>query len=518
MDEQGIQTTARPTRGWLVWVVVAGGIAAYANSLNGAFLFDDTTRIVNNTNVHGLGRPDRIVYSRRPVVDLTLALNYTAGELDPRGYHLVNIAIHLLAGMVLFGLVRRTLLLDRLRADYGDAAPWLAMVIALLWTVHPLQTQCVNYITQRAESLMGLFYLLTVYCVLRGACSRHGLWWYAAAIIASVLGMASKAVMVTVPIVVLLYDWLFLSPSLRAAFRKHWPLYAGLCVTWLVLAGAGVVNGVLAIGNVSGATVGFGYDGISPLEYLATQPSVIVHYLCLSLVPYALCLDYDWPVARTVAEIVPYAMFVAGLLLLTVWLLVRRRCVAFLGVWFFVILAPTSSFIPIKDLAFEHRMYVPLAAVVTLVVLGTYRVLRAMVERRRLPSGAARVIRIVLPIAVAGVFCGLTAARNLDYRTPLAMWSDVAEKRPNSARAWYNKALALRQEGRFEESIAPLERAAELAPKMWLVHDHLGQSYAQSGRYLCQGDSLLHGRRRPQPRACPHVQQPRPGVLDGRGG
>ena len=356
-------------------------------------------------------------------------------------------------------------------------------MVALLWTVHPLQTQCVNYITQRAESLMGLFYLLTLYCVVRGATARYGIWWYALAIIASVAGMASKAVMVTVPIVVLSYDWLLLSPSLGAAFRKHWPLYVGLCVTWLVLVGAGVVKGVLAIGNVSGATVGFGYEGVSPLQYLATQPGVIVHYLRLSIVPNALCLDYDWPVARTTSEIVPYAMVVAGLLLLTAWMLVRRRCVAFLGVWFFVILAPTSSFIPIKDLAFEHRMYVPLAAVVTLVVLGTYRLLRVALERQWLPAGMVRVIRIALPIAVAGVFCGLTAARNLDYRSPLAMWSDVAEKRPHSARAWYNFGLALRREGRIEDSIPPLQQAAELAPDMWLVHEQLGQSFAQTDRY-----------------------------------
>ena len=323
-----------PTRVWLVLVMVVVGLAAYADSLWGTFILDDYKHIVLNEQIRECGFDNLVEllsFGRRPVINLTLALNYQLGRLNPFGYHALNIIIHLLAGMTLFGIVRRTLLLKQFRSDYAEAAPWLALAVASLWTVHPLQTQSVTYVIQRGEALMGLFYLLTLYCTLRGATAGRSWWWYLAAVAACALGMGCKAVIATAPVVVLLFDWLFLTGSFREVLQRRWGLYLALAATWSLLLGVGVIQGVFFPAPTAVATMGFAYQGITPLEYLLTQPGVLLHYLRLSIVPYPLCLDYQWPVAKTAAAIIPPTIVVIGLLVGTLWAVWRRHWIGFLG-------------------------------------------------------------------------------------------------------------------------------------------------------------------------------------------
>ncbi len=149
-------------------LIVLVGLIAYSNSFTKAFILDDLGWILDNAN---LGDPVAYVQSMgaRPVGATTVALNYWLGGRSVLGYHAFNLAIHLAAALTLFGLVRRTLLLPRWQGKWEQAAPWLALSVALLWLAHPLQTQAVTYIIQRLEALMGLFYLLTLYCLVRGA-------------------------------------------------------------------------------------------------------------------------------------------------------------------------------------------------------------------------------------------------------------------------------------------------------------------------------------------------------------
>ena len=143
--------------------------------------------------------------SSRPVVQLSLAFNYALGGLNVWGYHAFNFVIHVLAGLTLFAILRRMFESERLRMRYGQSAPWLAGLIALIWLVHPLQTESVTYVIQRAESMMGLFFLLTMYAGIRGASSARPAAWFVAAIIACALGMASKESMVVAgPILIVL--------------------------------------------------------------------------------------------------------------------------------------------------------------------------------------------------------------------------------------------------------------------------------------------------------------------------
>src|SRR5262245_19578750 len=224
-------------------LLVLAGLLTYAASVSGPFIFDDAGAIVENTQIREL-RPAVALAPRResptagrPIVNLSFAINYAIGGLSVTGYHVTNIALHLLCGLVLFGLVRHTLALSATARSLRHRADDLAFAVALLWVVHPLNSEVVDYLTQRTESMMALFYLLTVYGAIRAAAGpteagrsvlRYDRLWSVAAVVCCALGMASKESMVTAPVVVLLYDRIFLYDSIKRAFRERWLLYAGL--------------------------------------------------------------------------------------------------------------------------------------------------------------------------------------------------------------------------------------------------------------------------------------------------
>jgi len=261
-----------------------------------------------------------------------------------------------------------------MRARFAAAGPWLALAAALLWTLHPLQTECVTYLSQRAETLMGLFYLLTLYAVIRGSQGPWSAVWYAVAAAACLLGMASKEIMASAPLCVLLYDRAFLAGSWRAAWRRRWKLYLALGGTWLYL------GYLILTAHGRGGTVGFGLP-ITPWQHLRNQFVAICLYLRLAVWPHPLVLDYLGFWVHRFGEAAPYAVVVAGLLAATLAALWRRPKVGFLGAWFFLVLAPSSSVFPLVETVAEHRMYLPLAALVVgavvtwLIVRGTGQIL-----------------------------------------------------------------------------------------------------------------------------------------------
>ena len=335
-------------------LVVLAGLAAYSNSFTGVFIFDDERVIVDNDAIRSLWPVGPLLTdASRPVATLTLAVNYFFGELDVFGYHLVNLAIHLMAGLVLFGLVRRTLMLVPRYSTQRMVPDGLAFAVSIIWLVHPLGTESVTYIVQRSESLMSLFYLLCLYSVLRGSGAERSWPWYVAATMACWLGMGTKQVMVTAPLVVLLYDRVFLATSWKEILRRRWAVYVSFApaLVWLV------ASTFLTTTRTERVSAGFGMLQISSLDYLGTQGGVILHYLRLAFWPDRLCLDYAWPVAeRPLAILLPGAV-VAVLVVASIVALRSHPRLGFLGLSFFLILAPTSSIMPINELAFEHRMW-----------------------------------------------------------------------------------------------------------------------------------------------------------------
>ncbi len=427
------------------------GVIAYSNSLSAPFIFDDQTAILDNATIRQLSplsvplSPQRDTpVAGRPLVNLTFAINYAAGGLDPRGYRLTNIAIHLLAALTLFGLVRRTLRLPSLAPQFGEQATNLAWVVALIWMLHPIQTETIDYVTQRTESMMGLFYLLTMYCSVRALEARPGRW-HVAAIVACVAGMACKESMVTAPIMVAVYDVVFVSAAVRRKVRRS-RLYFGLAATWLVLAGF----------MASGTRTSVGLDtNVSPWTYLLNQAPILLTYLRVAFWPRGLVLDYGIPEQLTVTDVLLPLTIVAGLAIAVGVLLVRRPHVGFLGAWCFITLAPTSSIVPIAtEVGADRRMYLALAGLVTLVVLCAYRAWTSRVRSGQ-PVVAA-IAAVVLCLALAAA----TMQRNGEYASNLSIMKTTAERRPH-ARSYQMLANAYFQSGNRDEALRYLRLARE---------------------------------------------------------
>jgi hypothetical protein len=214
-------------------VLVVVGAAAYANSFSGGFFLDDYRTILDNHLVCDFWPRMRLLRSSRLIVKLSFVVNYAISGARPWSYHLLNLALHLTAALALFGVVRRTLLTERMRDRFGRAATPLALASAGLWMLHPLTTSAVTYVTQRFESAMGMFFLLTLYGAIRGATEQNRNW-YVAAVAACLAGMASKETIGVAPVVVAGYDRIFLARSWREVLHRRWGLYLGLLAAWVV--------------------------------------------------------------------------------------------------------------------------------------------------------------------------------------------------------------------------------------------------------------------------------------------
>jgi len=436
-------------------VLAAAAVAAYGRTLRVPPLLDDNASIAYNPTIRHLGAalwpPSFATVGGRPFLNLSLAVNYAISGTAVWSYHAANLAIHILAGLALFGIVRRTLA--------GRAAPSASLVafsVSLLWTLHPLQTESVTYLIQRAESLMGLLYLLTLYLFIRGAGAggRRGGPWFALSVAACLLGMATKEVMVSAPLVVLLYDRTFLAGGFREAWGRRGRVYAGLAATWLILP-------LLVLSTHGrGGTAGYG-SGASWWGYALTQLPAVVHYLRLCFWPHPLVFDYGTGLAPPSLMMVPCALALAGLAAATLWALARRPAMGFLGACFFAILAPSSSIVPVAtETMAEHRMYLPLACVVAPVALGIHRWL----GRAALP----------VIIALAAALSWATWQRNEVFRSEERLWRETAAARPDNDRAHNNLGNALYAEGRTAEALAEHEEVLRLKPDLAEAHSNLG--------------------------------------------
>jgi protein O-mannosyl-transferase len=436
-------------------LIAAATAVAYSRTLSVPMLFDDDPSIGFNKTLRHLGAafwpPAGSTVGGRPVLNLSLALNFAAGGMSVWGYHAVNLVIHVLAGVTLFGVVRHAIASRKVQS-----ATIIAFSSALIWTLHPLQTESVTYIIQRAESLMALFYLLTLYCFIRGAeAGGRSTPWFGLSFTACLLGMATKEVMVSAPLVVFLYDRTFIAGSFAEAWAKRRRVYMALGFTWILLA-------ILVISTHGrGGTAGLG-TGVSWWSYAMTQFPAIAHYLRLSFVPHPLVFDYGTRIEVRSFPILAGAFVVAILLVITGWAVARSPAIGFLGVAFFAILSPSSSIVPVAtETMAEHRMYLPLAAVVTLAVLGIFR-------------WAARAAFAVC-LVIASLLAGLTWQRNETYRSEEAIWRDTVEKVPGNERAHNDLGFKLStMPGRRDDAIAEYEAALRVNPAYPEAHNNLG--------------------------------------------
>jgi tetratricopeptide (TPR) repeat protein len=485
--------------GPLALALIAAAVAfAYGNGLHGPFLMDDGDSIVANASIRPPWRIGRILsppttgspVHGRPLANLSFAINYALGGTSIGGYHLFNVALHLLNCWLLFGIVRATL--ERLQR--GDAAAaavpsplrgaGLALAAALLWAVHPLTTSAVNYLSQRTELLVALFYLLTLYCTARSATATTAArrWtWDVATVLACLLGALSKEVIVTAPLLAALYDRAFVFDSWGQAFRRRGWTYAGLAATWVPLAW------LVAGGGSRAGTAGFG-GRIGVWDNLLTQCQALTIYLERSLWPRALVFDYGWGVVRRARDVAPQIVLVAALLTGTAALVRWRPRLGFLAAAWFVILAPTSSVVPILTQTIgEHRAYLPLAAllVAAVVVLerGARRVWQGSRGAGEIPAAGPSFVvlaLLALPIACAAM---ATRQRNRTFGSAVEIWEDSLSHWPWSARA-YNNVGTLRYVAShdFERAVDYYTRAIRLDAKYASAYVNRAGALFQLGR------------------------------------
>lgn len=446
-------------RRWYPLMLVALAVLAWSNAFSCAFIFDDKTMIVGNPRLHHLWPPwHAVTVPTRWLVDLTFALNHViSGGFNPADFHLTNLLIHLAAGLLLYPVIRRTLEWSPVCAPFRPRSAGLAFLVAAAWLVHPVQTESVTYVVQRAEALMGLLLLAVFYAFIRSLTSPRPIRWQGLAWALCLLGMGAKEVMVAAPFLLVLFDATFAADSWRAVVRSRGRFHAAMLAT---LAGFAAL---LACGIVRAREDGGLFYGESiRWRYLLTQSQAILHYLRLSVAPWPLCLDYRWPLVETWRSVAWQAPLVAALLvagLVGAW---RRRVWAFPLVTFFVILAPTSSLMPLPDAVFEHRLYLPLAAVLILLILGG----DALIRRCR--PGLGRILRVAATVGLAAAVSGLTALtwlRNADYHDEETMWRDTIKKRPDNYRAYVGLATSLLAGNRGAEALAVSRAALDRLPR-----------------------------------------------------
>lgn len=500
----------RPLRPLVAWCLAASAFlalafATYRTSLEVPFLWDDEIAIVRNPRLASLwpfGEAEdapETPEGGRPVVRFTLAVNHALGALEVegdglgarilrsfgvgrgalavRGYHWVNLGLHVVNALLLAALVRATL---RRLPPWDAAAGALGWSVAALWLVHPLQSEAVTYVIQRTELLMALFYLATLVCAARALEEPRRATWSVLAVLLCALGMASKEAMASAPLAVALYDRAFAFPSWHAAWARRRRLYLGLASTWLVL-------GALVAGAPRGQSVGFGL-GVAWWEYAALQVGVLGDYLRLALWPDELLFDYGTAFSAQRGPLLPGVLVLAGLLAATAWAVVRRPRLSFLPAVALLVLAPSSSVVPIvSEIGAERRAYLPLAALLVGFVLGLHALLLRLVQARR----SALALQALLTLPLLGLLAAATAARLHDYRSALAIWRDAARLVPDNPRARNHVGRELLHSGRAEEALAEFTAAMALPGCEIEAFNNAGLALAALGR---REEALAHFR------------------------
>ncbi|MFN0057021.1 MAG: tetratricopeptide repeat protein [Planctomycetota bacterium] len=452
---------------WVLWAHMPG--------LDGVFFFDDFETL-------GLKAATTTPLSGRPLVQLTFAFNDWLGELDPFGYHVFNIAIHGATTLLVFAFLKRAL--KRIGAIWPSpfaAAFWCAAA----WAAHPLQSEAVTYVTQRTELLMGFCCIATLYAFERATShavgSRAAALWFVVSVCACAAGMLSKEVMVAAPVLVLLYDRTFHADSWRALWRARARYYVALALCYGVLA-------AVAWGARAG-TAGYGL-GVGVGDYLFAQCELIVHYLRLCFWPTALTVDYGVAQPTTFGEVaLPFALL-ALIATVAIAFAVRRPRAGFWCWWTIVLLAPTSSIVPIvSEVGAERRMYLPLLGVIALTLIATAELARRLgwqgpkAPAAARPPALPRAAILVLLLATLTPLALATRSRERLYADELALWTDATLKRPHNSRAHNNRGEALTLRGRGDEAALAFEAALRLTPKYSDAHFNLGVLRARQGAF-----------------------------------
>jgi Flp pilus assembly protein TadD len=500
---------------------------SYANVLNGEFQFDDRYTIIENDSIKNLDSPlrinwlERFLSGGRPVTDFTFSLNYRWGRLDVFGYHLVNILIHIGVVIVVYLFMRKTIRLteeshpiplpltchsrengnpeskeldscfrrnDNLFIGQNTRIELLSLTVAAIFALHPIQTQAVSYISQRAEVLNALFYIGSIMLFIKSIETNRALkriLLYLGGLVLFILSFGSKPTAISLPVILLLYDYYFLKKS--SLIKRL--IYSGP----LIIGGMAIVVSVLTK-IVGSPYIGYSIETITPYSYLLTQMRVFLTYIRLIILPMNQNLDYNYPVYHSFFDLEVFLSFLFLLLLfgLAVYLFYRSRftvinpptppfninpptppfnkggqggiisdsrLISFGILWFFIVLLPTSSVIPQRDVIMEHRLYLPSLGLILSLTIAGRMVLNTIFDKYQVSRRYG--LSLIVVISILSVLAFSTNRRNAVWQDDLTLQKDVVLKSQGKPRAHYNLGTAFLKRGYYMEALSEFKKAIE---------------------------------------------------------
>jgi protein O-mannosyl-transferase len=440
------------------------GIIVYSNSFDCSFHFDDELNITENpviTNLYNFVNLNFWLHLGRQIAYLSFALNYHFNNLDVFGYHLINILIHIITGIITFLLVKLILNLNNSKnIKFNKYKDWIALFSALFFVVHPLQTQAVTYIVQRMASMAAMFYILSIYLYAIGRIEHtqknnilKAIIFYFLALTSGIIGVMTKENAATFPFVMLLFEFFFIRNKKNKIFKKYIIFsvsgFALICILYLLLN-----TDIFTTSATSGMS-------ISSIDYLINQFIVIVRYLQLTILPINQCADYgnivfNFPFTSSILDIKVIGCFLllVGIFTLAVYLYKKNKAMSFGLFWFFIALSVESSIIPIADPMFEHRMYLPMLGIALFLISSLY-----MISNKIKPINVFSFLFLI--IVIMGVF---SYSRNKVWKSEILLLSDVIKNAPYNARCYYNRGRLIYKLADKQGAIKDFSSAIELKP------------------------------------------------------
>jgi tetratricopeptide (TPR) repeat protein len=509
---------------WLpILLIVLGVLIVYSNTWRSPFVLDDIHTIVEEDARRTLYFTVERLFGNRSLPIFSFDLNYYFNGLNVSGYRAVNIGIHIISSIGVFWLaywlsvrVYKTRIITLGQVQVSNHL-FLAELAGLFFAVHPIQTQAVTYIVQRLASMAAMFYILALWAYVKYRLSldaRSQKIWAGLSLAATIAAMHSKETAITLPIIILLLEilvftlsgkkqkWWRVNMDWRSLVRRI-PLVTPWLLTILIIPAYSLevrdllwhiesepssmagdtfldkVN-IRKISSVSAETT-----QIPRQTYFLTQINVVRTYLRLVAWPSGQNIDHDYPLTVRIRDKATIASFVLHVVMMLTALIFwkRRRRIAALGILFFYIaLLPESSFIPIVDVMFEHRLYLPMVGAALFVGdMGQLLLERVGFRVKQRAWAEVAVIGIstilIFSLAVAGY------VRNRTWKDEISLWTDATQKSPNKARPHNNLAKAYLDRQMFDRAEEMYKRELEIDPNSVSGHNNLGSIYGVQGKY-----------------------------------
>jgi tetratricopeptide (TPR) repeat protein len=461
--------------------LVVFGFLLYSNTFNSTFHFDDLDNLKDNPIIRNLGNINAIwEYSHtRFLAYYSFAMNYHFSQLDVTGYHLLNILIHVITAWLVYWLsvliFSSPVLKDKPIARDKKA---VAFAAALLFVAHPLATQSVTYIIQRMSSMAAMFYLLSIALYVMGRYAQNlpskKYLLFAGCAVSAICAMLTKENAFTLPFAILLVEVFFLqTPERSISLKDYRVILLGVVLSLFIAIGylkfASFVHTSFTIhSDVQDRT-------LSTSNYLFTQFSVILKYIQLLIVPINQNLDYDYKLAYHFSDprsITSFFMLLA-IVALGVFLFKKQRIFSFGIFWFFLTLSIESSIIPLQDVIFEHRTYLPSFGFFLSMSYGIY-----LLTWKNYKKAGIAILALII-----GVYAVLTFERNALWKNEITLWSDVIKKSPNKARGYNNRGDDFMEEDKLHEALEDFNKALEIYPTFAMAYYNRANVYKKLEKY-----------------------------------